>query len=187
MVRPAGWSGCGSSPFRLHPHWDAGRVLHFRLEVGQKNESQTSNGDRAGHVSETTRIALAEDMVIVRSALDFAALDATFRAWMPRPVQAFPEVDQTPKQQAVLRNSRTSMVSHFAGSMGRVLEVFDKPVTIQDFATRLNLPPAKLASATTVLCRSRSGAHPARVRHRRHRWSGSEPENWPSVRHAHYI
>ena len=25
-----------SSPFGLHPHWDEGRVLHFRLEVGQQ-------------------------------------------------------------------------------------------------------------------------------------------------------
>ena len=135
----------------------------------------------------TTRIALSKDVGMMRSALDFAALDATFRVWMPRLGQALPEVDQTPKQQAMLRNRRTSKVSHFAGSMTRVLEAFDKLVTIQDVATRLNLRPAKLASATTLLCRSRSGAHPARVRHHRHRWSGSEPRNWPSVRRAHYI
>ena len=24
-----------SSPFGLHPYWDEGRVLHFRLEVGR--------------------------------------------------------------------------------------------------------------------------------------------------------
>lgn len=136
------------------PHFPSTPLALDNSQFAQDIVATTSEPQKSEHltnVTESTCIALARDVVIARSALDFSVLDATFRQWMPRPGKALPDVDLSPKQQAVLRNRRSGKINHLAGAMALVLEAVNHPSTVQDVAAKLRLPATKLAAAVTRL------------------------------------